>query len=219
MNGTLKREAEWRQADALIRASGLPPYARGPVKTWDALRARDVMLANVSKSHPILDVGGLPNFSWLSHWLAHAGYRIDVVNKALPDDFHALDGAIHYRRGDATRLPDPDACFGGVTCLSVIEHGVDLDRFFPEMHRILARSGILVISTDFWCEPIGAGVRAAFGAPVRIFTPPEIQAIVDKALGYGFEMTGPIDDRCEDAPVHWLGLQYTFIDFALRKAG
>jgi hypothetical protein len=86
------------------------------------------------------------------------------------------------------------------------------------MGRILRPGGYLVISTDYWCEPIDAGQRQCFGAPVRIFTPQQIHDLLAQASEHGFRTTGIIDFRCEEAVVQWLGLRYTFIDFALRKA-
>ena len=42
--------------------------------------------------------------------------------------------------------------FDFVTSLSVIEHGVDIHKYFMEMNRILKKGGLLLTSTDYWLE-------------------------------------------------------------------
>jgi SAM-dependent methyltransferase len=217
MNGTLRRSGEWREADALVKAAGLPPYIHAPAKAWDALRACNFILAHLSREDPILDAGGLPEVSPIARWLARHGFHVDVINPELPDDFTDPDDDIRYLRGDATDSPFADCRFGAVTCLSVIEHGVPIDPFFTEMHRILRPGGYLIVSTDFWHEPIDARGRRCFGSPVRIFTPEALRGLIQRAASHGFQATGVVDYRCEEAVVQWLGLSYTFIDFALRK--
>ena len=44
--------------------------------------------------------------------------------------------------------------FDFVTSLSVIEHGVDIHKYFIEMNRILKKGGLLLTSTDYWLEKI-----------------------------------------------------------------
>jgi SAM-dependent methyltransferase len=217
INGTLKRSSEWKEARAIVEAAGLPAYDRPPAKSWDALRACTFLLHNVASSRPVLDVGGVPDYSYVSTWLAHHGFEVEVINPALERDFAALDGRVRYTRGDGLRTPYPDGHFAAATCLSVIEHGVERDPFFREMHRVVAPGGYLIVSTDFWHEPIDTGDRQKFGAPVRIFTPSDIEAILERATFNGFRPTGLIDYRCEETTVEWLGLRYTFLDFALRR--
>lgn len=217
MNGTLKRSADWQEANALVQAAGLQPYARSPAKAWDALRACNFVLANVSRLHPVLDVGGIRDYSHISRWLADFGFRVEVINPAFRRDFSEPDGKVRYVMGDATESHYPDLYFGAATCLSVIEHGIVADRLFREMRRILIPDGYLIVSTDFWCEPIDTGRRRCFGAPVTIFTAKDIRTLLRQAADHCFQPTGVIDYRCDEAAVHWLGLSYTFIDFALRK--
>jgi SAM-dependent methyltransferase len=200
-----------------VQAAGLPPYERPAAKSWDALRACNLLLENASRTRPVLDVGGVPGYSHVSTWLAHYGFEVDVINPALEHELTSPDGRVRYTRDDGTGTRFPDSHFAAATCLSVIEHGVELDPFFGEMHRIVVPGGYLVVSTDFWHEPIDTGDRRKFGAPVRIFTREDIEEIVARAEAHGFALTGAIDYRCEEKTVEWLGLEYTFMDFALRR--
>jgi SAM-dependent methyltransferase len=217
MNGTLKRNSEWQEARAIVEAAGLPPYYKPPAKSWDALRACNCILSSASVSHPVLDVGGLPNYSFISTWLAHYGFQVDVINPTFTNDSIDAGGKIRYLCGDATRCPCADQHYGAVTCLSVIEHGIPLEAFFREMHRVLIPDGYLIVSTDFWHEGVDTANRRAFGVAVRIFTPQDIREIVSLAIECGFQPTGLIDFRCVETTVQWLGLNYTFIDFGLRR--
>jgi SAM-dependent methyltransferase len=200
-----------------VQAAGLPAYDRPPAKSWDALRACEFLRDNVDPPGPILDVGGVPDYSHVSTWLAHWGFEVDVINPALQADFMTHDGRVRYTKGDGLHSEYPDSRFPAAICLSVIEHGVDADAFFREMHRVIAPGGYVVVSTDYWCEPIDTGDRTKFGAPVRIFTRNGIETLLMQARASGFHPTGSIDYDCEETTVEWLGLQYTFLDFALRR--
>ena len=69
---------------------------------------------------------------------------------------------------------DPET-FDVVTCLSVVEHGVDLDGYFREAARILKPGGALVTSTDYYPDPIDTAGKHAYGVPVKIFNRAEIE--------------------------------------------
>jgi SAM-dependent methyltransferase len=217
MNSTLKHAREWQEARAILQAAGLCPYERPPAKSWDALRACNFVLQHLPRCRPVLDAGGSPGYSHVSSWLARYGFAVDVINPAFKDDWVDLSTKVRFRCLDATRSGYPDGHFAAVTCLSVIEHGVPVQPFFAEMRRVIAPGGYLIISTDFWHEPIDTGEKQAFGHPVKIFTPSGVEALIDAAEEFGFQRTGVLDYRCEEQVVCWLGLRYTFIDFALRR--
>jgi hypothetical protein len=106
-----------------------------------------------------------------------------------------------------------------ITCLSVIEHGVDVSRFLWEAQRILRPGGFLIISTDYWTEPLITTGKTAYGAEIKIFTPHGIQSILTEATSIGLAPIGEIDYSTRDKAVHWarVRLDFTFILFALTK--
>ena len=83
---------------------------------------------------------------------------------------------IHYEPGDATDTRFDTESFDAITCLSVVEHGVDLDGYFREAARILKPGGALVTSTDYFPDPVDTAGKHAYGVPVKIFDRDEIVA-------------------------------------------
>ena len=215
-SGALRSEAEWQNALALGRRHHLPLH-RGPEKNWDHLAAVVTILGSAPPPARILDAGA-EFYSNVLPALFLAGYR-ELYGLNLDFTDPARHGPIRYEPGDLTATRFPDGFFDAVTCLSVIEHGVSLAAYFREMHRILKPGGLLLTSTDYFPTPIDTTGKSAHGAPVKIFTRPEIEACLDLALRSGFDLTAPVDLDCAERPVHWreVDLRYTFVFFTLRK--
>lgn len=216
MNTTLKSEREWQEAVQKIKQAGLHPHPDDP-KNWDALGALDFILRHTNRSARVLDAGG-EVYSPLIEWLFLYGYKfLHVINLSFNHDF--ARGPVQYIRGDCADTPYPSEYFGTITCLSVIEHGVHIEKFLHESYRILRSGGLLIVSTDYWKDPIGTTGKKAYGTRVRVFTRKEIQELIDRASSIGFMPTGEIDYSTEEKVIHWkrVGLDFTFIVFALTK--
>lgn len=214
----LHTRAEVDRAVAEIEACGLPAHKDRP-KNWDLLVALGAILERTTKTSSVLEMGAT-RYSQLLPWLYLYGYRrlrgIDLVYEE-PIQF----GPIRYERMDLTATTYPDASFDAIACLSVIEHGVDLEAYLREAARLLRPGGVLVTSTDFWCEPVDTRGQAAYGGPIRIFTPTDIDRCRDLAAVHGLTALGPIDFVCDEQVVHWerFGLDYTFLNFILVRSG
>jgi SAM-dependent methyltransferase len=215
-NGTLKNRAEWVAAYENARKLHVPLH-RGPEKNWDHLAAVSTILARTSPSACILDAGG-EFYSNVLPALFVYGYRnLYGINLSFTDP--ARRGPIRYLPGDITRAPFPDEFFDAITCLSVIEHGVPRESYFREMHRLLKPGGVLITSTDYFPTPIDTKGMLAHGAPVRIFSKPEVQAAISLAQGIGLMPIEELDLECTERPIRWdaYGLEYTFVIFTLQK--
>lgn len=215
-NGTLKTRAEWEAAYENARRLHVP-WHRGVEKNWDHLAAVSTILANTNSSARILDAGAEIYSNVLPALFAY-GYR-DLHGINLSFTAPTRRGPIRYILGDLTRTPYPDAHFDAITCMSVIEHGVPLEDYFREAHRLLKPGGLLITSTDYYATPIDTRGQVEHGAPIKIFSKPEIEAALALAKWVGFEMTGELDLECEEKPIRWekFGLEYTFVLFTLRK--
>jgi SAM-dependent methyltransferase len=113
-----------------------------------------------------------------------------------------------------------DNSVSAVICLSVIEHGIDQNRFFEEVSRLLKPGGRLFVSTDYWEPKISTEGQKMFGQAWTIFCKNEIQKMLSLAERHGLFVypVAPQDFSCEDAVVHDLALSYTFIAIRFHKA-
>jgi len=215
-NAVLKTSEERDMATERVRRLGLP-IVNDRNKSWDTLAALDCILASTSRNANILDAGA-EMYSRILPWLFLYGYRnLEGINIVFKD--RKKLGPIVYRYGDVTATDYPGETFDAIACLSVVEHGVDLNAYFKETSRILKPNGVLVTSTDYWHEPIDTHGKEMYGVPVHIFTRVELEQAIRMAEQYGLALTSPLDLVCNEKAVHWRGvdLDYTFVVFTLKK--
>jgi hypothetical protein len=216
-NAVLLGQAEVDRWAAVVRRCGLPEYIV-PAKNWDSLAALGAVLRRTGTAGRVLDCGGIME-SVISSWLWLYGFRdLWCINPVFPAPFR--HGGIHYEPGDATDTRFDAATFDVVTCLSVVEHGVDLDGYFREAARILKPGGALVTSTDYYPDPVDTDGKFAYGVPVKIFNRAEIEHALEIAAIHGLRPSAPVQLDAVEKPVHWelTDLDYTFLVFTLVKA-
>jgi SAM-dependent methyltransferase len=215
-NSVLKSRQERDAAVEQVRNLKLPLLFDAP-KNWDSLAALDCVLATTSKRARILDAGA-EMYSRILPWLCMYGYRrLEGINIAFKEQVKL--GSIKYKYGDITGTDYDSETFDAITCLSVVEHGVDLKAYFGEMSRILKRGGVLITSTDYWQTATDSKGQHMYGVPVNVFTQDDILKALELAERSGLVLTAPIDLTCNEKVVHWkeVGLDYTFLIFTLRK--
>ncbi len=113
-----------------------------------------------------------------------------------------------------------DQMFDYVTSLSVIEHGVNIEKYFREMSRIIKNNGYLLTSTDYWPNKLVNNKKVlSKETPDNIFSRNEIEKMIEIADKNGLKLIEPIDFEYKDKVVRWnsIGLDFTFIFFAMRK--
>jgi len=217
VNRALREESELEEALAELKTCGLAPHEDRP-KNWDLLIALGLILESTGRDAAVLDMGAT-QYSRLLPWLFLYGYRsLRGIDLVYTEPIKA--GPIRYERMDLTATTFPDRSFDAITSLSVIEHGVDPDRYLREAGRLLRPGGLLITSTDYWCGPVDTGGQTAYGVPIKIFQPDEIRDLVHRAAAHGLEPTGPLDLTCGERAVTWarFGLHYTFVNVVLRRA-
>ena len=218
MNTTLKTKEEVVLAIEIIKNLKLNLNSNILEKNWDSLIALNIILQNTDINAVILDAGGQIN-SLILLWLYQFGYcNLKCLNLVFKKE--SKRGKIEFIPGDLTNTDFPDNFFDVITCISVVEHGVNEEKYFKEMHRILKKGGLLITSTDYWESKLDKIIKFAYNNPVFVYDKESIQRLLKKAYNKGFRLLGPeIDLSCQDKVVHWtrLGLKFTFLIFCLQK--
>lgn len=208
------RRGSERAFEQVISCS-LPPH-KDPQKNWDSLYALGTILEYTNRNSRILDAGATLS-SRILPWLYLYGYRnLTGINPIFKKKIKR--GAITYEKGDIMDTRFPDNSFDVITCLSVIEHGVDVESYLLECYRILKAGGLLITSTDYFDCPVDTGKKVAYGVPIRIFNRNDIEVLLDMAKMIGYTMK-ELDLKCNEKVVNWVqfDLKYTFLVFTLRK--
>lgn len=214
--GVLKRKTDYYESLYQLSITGLPKHNDLP-KNWDSFAALSTIKNNIhiDKDSAILDAGG-EYYSAIMHQLAAFDFKnLFCINTVFQKS--SCIGNINYIPGDITATSFDNKTFKAITCLSVIEHGVDLEAFFAESNRILADGGLLFLSTDYWHKPINTHQKEAYGVPVKIFTQQDIEELILKAEKHGLFLPGPVDFKCVNKIVQWDDLRYTFIYLTFYK--
>lgn len=195
------------------------PIIEASSKNWDSLAALDLILKRTGRDARILDAGA-ETYSMILPWLAMYGYR-NLRGCNLVFQKRTRLGPILYEYGDVTATPYPNTAFDAVTCLSVVEHGVNMEAYFREMARIVRPGGLLITSTDYYDTPVDTFGRSAYGVPIHVFAKAEMLDIFAIAERCGFELLSPIDLSCREKAVHWArhDLSYTYIIFSMIRRG
>tara|TARA_R110000787_G_scaffold8895_31_gene30702 strand:+ start:3579 stop:4361 length:783 start_codon:yes stop_codon:yes gene_type:complete len=215
-NAVLKTNQEVEAARQQVRDIGLFECTDEP-KNWDSLAALDCLLDNTDKTARILDAGA-EKYSVILPWLVLNGYE-NLWGNNLVFEKAEKHGPITFEYGDITKTKYADGFFDAITCMSVVEHGVDMKAYLREMHRILKPGGVLITSTDYWEQPVDTSGKIQYGTQVHLFDANEIRAVIEDAKNVGFDITGDIDLTSDEKTVYWAApdLHYTFMIFTLRK--
>jgi hypothetical protein len=109
-----------------------------------------------------------------------------------------------------------------VTCLSVVEHGVPLERMAAEVDRLLRPGGLFVFTTDFDSTGVPHEIDPSFkvfGQAWQVFTLEGLDGLIDHFRRRGFAMFDPsrVSLEHDQRPVRWKGQEYTFALVTLQK--
>lgn len=210
LTGVLHDAAEVDAAVRETRRLRLPLHHTRE-KSWDALGAVRAVVEHCGADAQVLDAGAARYSTVLPSLRLYGLRHLAGINLEFR---HATRrGPVVFRPGDVTATGLPDRSLDAVTCLSVIEHGVDVPAFFAEAARLLRPGGVLVVSTDFDKDPPPTARLSAYGHGVRIFGPDDVHGMVEIAGGQGLLLEGTLDLEHAERPVHWAryALDYTFL--------
>jgi len=161
------------------------------IHRWSCAKERRV-------SAPVYDVGGAgSNFiHMLGEWTDCDAYIIDpLVSEALE---------MFVRAG--RQLADV------VTCISVVEHIKDLDRFLYYLSQLVAPGGLVVLTMDFW-NRCGPDLADNHDLRERIFCPKTYAQLRMQLTTLQLVTFGGLDPSWHGAHVH----DYTFASLVVEK--
>jgi len=219
-NTCLSADSDVQSALKSLQALGLHPHI-DRAKNWDAFWAFSFIMLNGGIRASVVDLG-TATYSTVLDWLHFYGFR-DLHGCDIVFDAPFSRGVIQYERQNIERMTYPNDRFDFATCLSVIEHGVDLDAFLAGVQRVLRPRGYLLLSTDYWCERVVLDeiFDELYGVPVRVLGPTDIDRLVEVAGQHGFVPVEAIDSSCADPVVYWErhNLRFTFMFVAFQLVG
>lgn len=194
----LRTRDEVIESNRRVDALGLVPH-KALEKNWDFFNAFSAVLRRGRPDDVIIDMGSGRN-SVILKWLAFYGYT-HLYGCDLIAEPH-IEGPVEYTVQNIEQTSYPDHSADVITCLSVIEHGVDTVRFLVECERLLRPGGLLIISTDYWQMPLDLdGAEDELG-PVHIFSAESLKtSLFDPAERCGLRVIGQPDYTCEQPVV------------------
>lgn len=202
----LRSQSEIDESKQRLLARGFEPNAGCPPKDWDLART----LPDLHDGN-LLDMGcqGSPVLANAARFTGDK-VGIDLVPVPAPPGCRTVVG-------DLMDTGLPDGHFDAITCLSTIEHGVDVPRFLTEAARLLAPGGRLYITFDYAEPKIHTGITM-FGLPWNIFGRADVEALIVEAARHGLAPVEPMDFTMQDRPLPYGSFSYTFGMVVFEKA-
>ena len=186
-------------------------------KNWD-LYLSLMSVESLHKSSRILDAG-----SGSKAVFAKSAISLGYKNVYACDLQEIHVKGVTKSKCDITKTPYSNGFFDAIACLSVIEHGVNLQDFSDEMFRICKPGGKLIVSTDFWPEDEDYSDRFPYGqenSHMKICSNKSIQKFREILVQSGWSLSTysnfkPVSER----PIHWerMNAKYTFLWFTATK--
>lgn len=216
----LKNWQEIGEAIRFLRCHRLPGHIT-PEKHWD-LRWLYESAKHVPRQKRGIDLGcsGIFGLRFLEA-MGFAGlhgadlkisWRDRRIQYGLMWSRRTLKWPFRLINADITNLSRfPDGFFSFASCISVIEHGVQIDALFSEIARVLEPNGGLFLTTDYWDEPVvvGSSIRP-YELPWQPFCPETLDRLLQIAKASGLRPSVEMEiPSCQDKVIYWNGVEYT----------
>lgn len=212
----LRVKEDYTKATEEILSLGLSGH-HDPQKNWDLWLSIN-SARTLSKKSNLLDAGS-GSKAVFANSMAELGYK----NSYACDLQRAKGKKITSSIQDISKTNYGSGFFDFVACHSVVEHGVNLENFLGEMHRITKAGGVLAVSTDFWPTYEDHSDKFPYGdenPPMMLFDNETVKTFLKIAEKAGWNVPLFTDIRdLKDRPVYWprMDSSFTFIWWTLVK--
>lgn len=200
----LKTKTEIDQSSRFLREQGLL-LNDCDAKNWD--------LAHIL---PRMGHGNMLDMGCQGSIVLDNALRLGLTGEKVGIDLVELPprAGIQLIQGDLTDTRLPAGHFDYLTCLSVIEHGVDVKAFVRECARLLKPGGKLFLTFDYWNPKISTDIYM-FGLPWTLFCRDDAENLIRECAASGLEIVAPMNWAQQDGvirPGYWSpgNFSYTF---------
>ncbi|MEG3970455.1 methyltransferase domain-containing protein [Microcoleus sp. T2B6] len=209
----LKSKTEVNESTKYLKERGYVSHRLG-CKDWDLAN----IIEDLSDGN-LLDMGSSDSYllkNALIKGLRGYKYGIDLQKPDVPLD------EVKYFTGNLMDTGLPDKFFQNITCLSVLEHEVDIKRFASEVSRILAEQGKLYITVDYWNPKVVSKLRI-FDKQWNIFDKSELVNLIQECKEKNLHLVDEVDWSLGEAVINPnyhspdLSIQYTFGMLVFQK--
>jgi hypothetical protein len=197
-----------------MRGSGISPH---PImeKNWHAMLGIHHATMVSESSDLVLHISSSWNHPFLGG-MAGSGYT-NLACFSMTDDFLGNLGNVAYNHADCTNIGLPDSSVSFISCCDVAEQGVSLPDFLAESSRLLKPGGYLLMSLDYWQDPLETRGMVLKGSTPSIADRSSIMDIVRTASDLGMVIDGPLDLGCKDRTISWGDMDYTVLSLLLKR--
>ncbi len=200
-------------------------YKLDAMKNWD-LAQISKLLSPLEKNIQFLDMGcaGTQALQFCHKKGYKNGIGIDlnisIIDRLRQFRYVFTDGVFpyHLKKMDLMHTSFPNEFFDFIICLSVIEHGVDIEKMLKESSRLLKSKGILFSSTDYWEPKIIPKInKKPYNLNWNIFSEKEIKNLVKIAKKYNLKCENDYIPQVTEKFIWWSNEAYTFLSITLSK--
>lgn len=208
LNCFLQTRAEIDNCTQFLKVNNLVEHALG-CKNWDLAK-----IVPYLGNGNILDMGCigshiLDNVARLN--LTGLRYGVDLMFK--PEDIDDSAGSWNnastpkvpgckFFQSDLMKTPFDNDTFQCITCLSVIEHGVDFDLLASECSRLLSHGGKLFITYDYWDPKVDTKEMKLYDLRWNILDKNAVLSLVNACSKNGLHLSEPIDWATQDQVIN-----------------
>lgn len=195
MNKFLQSRAEIDNCTKYLQDNGLNESGLS-CKNWDAANVLPYL-----RDGNILDMGSSGSIILENAVRKNLVGLKTGIDLAYPENVSSPEG-INLMRGDLMDTGLPDGIYNFITCMSVIEHFVDIEKFVKECSRLLAGGGQVFVSFDYWPEKIQTKGLLLYNLDWNILCKEDVEEMIIIFKENGLELSGEVDWTIQDAVIN-----------------